>query len=78
MEEMEVEKEETQTSKSEFQTQLEESLKGFNAPEAGNLVEGTVVQVVRNDKKMPVLVYARETLLALNRADCEKIEVTGV
>ncbi|MCR5435870.1 MAG: 30S ribosomal protein S1 [Treponema sp.] len=48
MEEMEVEKEETQTSKSEFQTQLEESLKGFNAPEAGNLVEGTVVQVTND------------------------------
>ena len=42
------------------------------------LTEGTVVQVVRNDRKMPVLVYARETLLALNRIDCEKIEVTGV
>ena len=33
-------------------------------------------QVVKNDRKMPVLVYVRETLLALNRKDCEKIEVT--
>ena len=39
------------------------------------LIEGTDVQVVRNDRKMPVLVYVRETLLALNRKDCEKIEV---
>ncbi len=45
MDEMEVEKEEAQNSKSDFQAQLEESLKGFNAPEAGNLVEGTVVQI---------------------------------
>ena len=48
MEEMEVEKEEAQNSKSDFQTQLEESLKSFNAPEAGNLVEGIVVQVTND------------------------------
>ncbi len=40
------------------------------------LTEGATFQVVRNDKKMPVLVYVRETLLALNRKDCEGIEVT--
>ena len=45
MEEMEVEKEGTQNSKSDFQAQLEETLKEFNAPQAGQLVEGTVVQI---------------------------------
>ncbi len=45
MEEMEVEKEEAQNSKGDFQTQLEESLKEFNAPQAGQLVEGIVVQI---------------------------------
>lgn len=39
------------------------------------LIEGTDFQVLRNDKKMPLLVYTRETLLALNRPDCERIEV---
>ena len=39
------------------------------------LTEGTAFQTVRNDKKMPVLVYLRETLIALNREDAEKIEV---
>lgn len=39
------------------------------------LTEGSPFQVVRNDRKMPVLIYARETLLAINRSDCEKIEV---
>ena len=37
--------------------------------------EGAELEVVKNDRKMPVLVYVRETLLALNRADCEKIEM---
>ena len=36
--------------------------------------EGAMFEVVRNDRKMPVLIYVRETLLALNRADCERIE----
>jgi len=42
------------------------------------LIEGTFFQVVRNDKKMPLLVFARETLLALNRNDCGNIEVEEV
>ena len=37
--------------------------------------EGVDLEVIRNDRKMPVLVYVRETLLALNRSDCEKIEM---
>ena len=39
------------------------------------MTEGTRVQVVRNDKKMPLLIYVRETILAINRKDCERIEV---
>ncbi len=39
------------------------------------LTENAVFQIVKNEKKMPVLLYVRETLLALNRKDCEKIEV---
>ncbi|MCR4934293.1 MAG: ferrous iron transport protein A [Lachnospiraceae bacterium] len=42
------------------------------------LTEAAPFQVVKNDRKMPVLVYVRETLLALNRRDCEKIEVSEV
>ncbi len=39
------------------------------------ITEGTSFQTVRNDRKMPVLVYLRETLIALNRNDAERIEV---
>ncbi|MBR4162775.1 MAG: ferrous iron transport protein A [Solobacterium sp.] len=38
------------------------------------LTENVPFQIVRNDPKMPVLLYVRETLLALNRKDCERIE----
>ena len=42
------------------------------------LTEDTSFQVVKNDRKMPVLVYVRESLIALNRNDCESIEVKEV
>ena len=42
------------------------------------ITEGTAFRTVRNDRKMPVLIYLRETLIALNRADAEKIEVEAV
>ena len=42
------------------------------------ITEGTEFQTVRNDRKMPVLIYLRETLIAVNRADAERIEVERV
>ncbi len=42
------------------------------------LTEDSLFQVLKNDRKMPVLLYVRETLLALNRKDCENIEVSEV
>ena len=39
------------------------------------ITEGTAFQTVRNDRKMPVLIYLRETLIVINREDAEKIEV---
>ncbi len=48
MEGMEVEKETSQNSKSDFRTQLEESLKSFSAPETGNFVDGIVVQITND------------------------------
>lgn len=38
------------------------------------LVEGTAFKVIRNQKKMPLLIYARDTLLAVNRGDASKME----
>ncbi len=39
------------------------------------VTEGVEFQTVRNDKKMPVLIYCRETLIALTRDNAERIEV---
>ena len=47
----------------------------MNRVTAIGITEGAEFQTVRNDKRMPVLVYLRETLIAVNRADAERIEV---
>ena len=39
------------------------------------LTKGVRFQLVRNDGKMPVLLYCRETLIALNRPDAQRIKV---
>lgn len=41
------------------------------------ITEGSVLETVKNDRKMPVLIYTRETLIALGRVDAEKIEVVA-
>lgn len=47
----------------------------INRITAIGVTEGTRFQTIRNDRKMPVLVYLRETLVALSRTDAERIEV---
>ena len=42
------------------------------------LTPGNRVLVVKNDKNRPVLVYSRDTMIALNRRECEGIRVEEV
>lgn len=39
------------------------------------ITNGTRFQTIKNDKRMPVLIYVRGTLIALNRKDAEHLEV---
>ena len=39
------------------------------------LTPGCRVNVIKNDKNRPVLVYSRDTMIALNRKECTGIEV---
>ena len=40
------------------------------------LTPGCKLTVLKNDKNRPILVYSRDTMIALNRKECEGIEVT--
>ena len=42
------------------------------------LVPGATVQVERNDRNRPVLVFERDTRLAINRQECAHIQVEEV
>lgn len=42
------------------------------------LTPGCRVSVIKNDRSRPVLIYSRDTMIALNRKECEGIEVTEV
>lgn len=39
------------------------------------LIIGCPVKVLRNEKKQPVLIFTRDTTIALNRKECEKIQL---
>ena len=43
------------------------------------LTPGCHVSMIKNEKNRPILIYSRDTMIALNRKDCENIEmeVTG-
>jgi len=39
------------------------------------ITNGGIVKVIRNAAKMPLLVYSRDTMLAINRVEAENIQV---
>ena len=39
------------------------------------LTPGCRVSVIKNEKNRPILVYSRDTMIALNRKDCSNIEM---
>lgn len=42
------------------------------------LTIGCTVDVISNEKKQPVLIYGRDTMIALNRKESDKIKVRGI
>ena len=42
------------------------------------LTEGCVVEVLQNVRKRPVLLFARDSTIALDQGDCERIDVEVV
>jgi len=42
------------------------------------LTPGCRIRVVKNDKNRPLLVYSRDTMIALNRNECKGIMVEEV
>ncbi|MGL5438004.1 MAG: FeoA family protein [Lachnospiraceae bacterium] len=41
------------------------------------LTPGCPVKILQNEKKQPILIFGRDTMIALNRKECEKIMFGG-
>lgn len=39
------------------------------------LTIGCTIEIMKNDKKQPVLLLSRDSVIAVNRKDCNRIEV---
>jgi len=39
------------------------------------LTPGCRISIIKNEKRRPILVYSRDTMIALNRRECDGIEV---
>ena len=39
------------------------------------ITPGCRVRIIKNDKKRPIIVYTRDTMIALNEKECSNIEV---
>ena len=42
------------------------------------ITPGCRVKILRNDRNRPMLIFSRDTMIALNRKECKGIEVTEV
>lgn len=42
------------------------------------LTVGCPIEVLQNERKQPMLVYGRDTMVAINREECEKIKIGDV
>jgi ferrous iron transport protein A len=42
------------------------------------LTPGCHVSMVKNEKNRPILIYSRDTMIALNRKECDNIEMEVV
>lgn len=39
------------------------------------LTPGCSITIIKNEKRRPILLYSRDTMIALNRQECDDIEV---
>jgi ferrous iron transport protein A len=39
------------------------------------IIVGSSIEILRNEKKQPMLLFCRDTMVAVNRRECEKIIV---
>jgi ferrous iron transport protein A len=47
----------------------------FGRTSSMGMIVGSTIEILKNEKKQPLLLFCRDTMVAVNRRECEKIEV---
>jgi ferrous iron transport protein A len=47
----------------------------FSRTSSMGIIIGSRIEILRNEKKQPLLLFCRDTMVAVNRKECEKIKV---
>ena len=63
--------------KSYFVQEIKDEVRLNNRLSSMGILTGTKIEVCQNNKKQPVLVFARDTLVAIGRKECQKIMIGG-
>lgn len=63
--------------KSYYIREIKDEIRLNNRLSSMGILTGTKVWICQNHKKQPVLLFARDTLVAIGREECSKIMIGG-
>ena len=63
--------------KSYYVREIKDEIRLNNRLSSMGILTGTRIEICQNHKKQPVLLFARDTLVAIGRDECSKILIGG-
>ena len=57
--------------------EIKDEIRLNNRLSSMGILTGTRIEICQNHKKQPVLLFARDTLVAIGRVECSKIMIGG-
>jgi ferrous iron transport protein A len=66
---------ETRTGDVVTVTEIEGDERLLGRTSSMGIIVGSRIEILRNEKKQPLLLFCRDTMVAVNRRECEKIKV---
>lgn len=63
--------------KSYFVREIKDEARLTHRLSSMGILAGTKIEICQNNKKQPVLLFARDTLVAVGREECAKIKIGG-
>lgn len=68
----------TKSGKKYYILSIRDEARLVNRLSSMGLMNGSQIEICQNQKKQPVLIFARDTLIAIGREESKKIMVGGV